>query len=82
MDGLQPVDPVAKVLRQAIVGAEHRGEQGIAFLFRQLLGMQQRSQAGLAKIRQVGMPVAAGIGKADWLAFLKHKYTTKLIVIM
>jgi hypothetical protein len=39
-------------------------------------------ETGLAKKRQVGMPVAAGIGKADWLAFLKHKYTTKLIVIM
>ncbi|MCY1546196.1 hypothetical protein D9M68_821830 [compost metagenome] len=46
------------------------GEQGVAALFRQLLGQQHGAQAGELLVGQVRVPELAGIAQADWLTVL------------
>jgi hypothetical protein len=55
---------------QRVIGRGHADEQRVALDRRQRLGVQQRSQARLGLVGQVGMPVAPGIGQAQRLAIL------------
>ncbi|MNZ86891.1 hypothetical protein D3C78_1057340 [compost metagenome] len=70
MRGALALDGLAQRLRQGFVGALLAGEQGVAALLRQLLGIEHRAEAGQLLVGQVRVPELAGIAQADRLPVL------------
>eukprot|EP00659_Diplonema_papillatum_P021701 gene21699-biopygen22005 len=66
--GAAAFDRLAQGLGQVVPGFMHVGEQCVATLGRQLLGMEHRAQARQLLIGEVRVPELAGVSQADGLA--------------
>ena len=76
VDRLAALDPPANFGRQGFIGVGGAGEQRVAqrlaIFHGNFVGIQQRAAAGRGHVREIAVPVLAGVLQADGVAVLDH----------